>query len=113
MFRDLLTGSSKERLFTWGGARAKKDCERTLGGVGASSGWRGRWAMRDLSLLKTLGRDLDFRPAGAVLRGPYGFPHECGVAPQQMRDYLIAGLLKIRSKKGGLVRLAPNWAQME
>jgi hypothetical protein len=68
--------------------------------------------MRDLSLLKTLGRDLDFRPMGAFLREPYQFPGELGITPQ-MRDYLIAGLLKVRSKKKGLVRLTPNRAQME
>ena len=69
--------------------------------------------MRDLCLLKTLGRDLDFRPSGAVLRGHYVFPVGSGMAPPQMRDYLIAGLLKVRSKKKGLVRLTPNRAQME
>ncbi len=69
--------------------------------------------MRDLSLLKTLGRDLDFRPAGAILKGPYEFPSDLGLAPPQMRDCLIAGLLKVRAKGRGLVRLAPNRAQME
>ena len=69
--------------------------------------------MRDFSLLKTLGRDLDFRPAGAILKGPYEFPSDLGIAPPQMRDCLIAGLLKVRAKGRGLVRLAPNRAQME
>ncbi|MGC2198122.1 MAG: terminase [Terriglobales bacterium] len=68
--------------------------------------------MHDLSLLKTLGLDLDYRPARALLRGRRDFPIDDAITPQ-MRDYLIAGLLKVRSKEKGLVRLVPNRAQLE
>jgi len=68
--------------------------------------------MPDLSLLKALGMDLDFRPARALLKGRREFPIGEEFTPQ-MRDYLIAGLLRVRSKEKGLVRLVPNRAQLE
>ncbi len=68
--------------------------------------------MPDLSLLKALGMDLDFRPARALLKGRREFPIGEEFTPQ-MRDYLIAGLLRVRSKETGLVRLVPNRAQLE
>jgi len=68
--------------------------------------------MHDLSLLRTFGLDLDCRPVRAWLRGKRPFPMGEELTPQ-VRDYLIAGLLKVRSKRKGLVRLIPNRAQME
>jgi len=68
--------------------------------------------MHDLSLLRTFGLDLDCRPVRAWLRGKRRFPMGEELTPQ-VRDYLIAGLLKVRSKRKGLVRLIPNRAQME
>jgi hypothetical protein len=52
--------------------------------------------MHDLSLLRTLGLDLDYRPARALLRGRREFPIDHEITPQ-VRDYLIAGLLRVRS----------------
>jgi hypothetical protein len=67
--------------------------------------------MRDLSLLKTFGLDLDFRSTYAQMRAGK-FP-ESGEMPAQTRDLLIAGMLKVRAKGRGLVRLMPNRAQLE
>lgn len=69
--------------------------------------------MHDLSLLKALGMDLDHRPVRAYLRGKRPFPKEGDDLTPQLRDYLIAALLKVRTKGKGLVRLIPNRAQMD
>ena len=68
--------------------------------------------MRDLTLLRMLGLNLDYRPSQLHFRAGRDFPEGLELPPQ-MRDYLIAGFLKIRSKKRGLVRLVPNRAQLE
>lgn len=69
--------------------------------------------MRDLTLLRTFGVNLDFRLAGShFFRGGGDFPEDLKIPPQ-MRDLLIGGLLKARSKTRGLVRLVPNRAQRE
>jgi hypothetical protein len=69
--------------------------------------------MRDLTLLRTFGVNLDFRPAGShFFKGGSDFPEDLKIPPQ-MRDVLIGCLLKVRSKDRGLMRLVPNRAQLE
>src|SRR6185369_17976388 len=58
--------------------------------------------MADLELLRRLGTELTHRPQGAI-----------APASPAIEDLLIEGLLKVRSKNKGLVRLRPNRAQVE
>ena len=69
--------------------------------------------MSDLSLLRDLGAFLDLRPFK-------GNPALTAVATGQnvssdvsVRDLLIEGLLRVRSKTRGLIWLKPNRAQLE
>ena len=71
--------------------------------------------MSDLELLRRLGTELTHRPQGAIApassagsAGESGYP-----AGPTVEDLLIEGLLKVRSKNKGLVRLRPNRAQVE
>jgi Terminase RNaseH-like domain len=61
--------------------------------------------MNDLSLLRDLGASLDLRP----------FQRSMGATGSDVavRDLLIEGLLKVRNKTRGLIRLKPNRAQLE
>ena len=62
---------------------------------------------QDIALLQRLGMSLDAKISGLRPRA-FGFS-EC----QTIRDLLIAGVLRVRNKKRGLVRLLPNRAQRE
>ena len=69
--------------------------------------------MDDLSLLRELGKYLDLRPLNERTRGEAfaaGGNARWGVA---VRDLLVEGLLRVRSKSRGLIRLRPNRAQIE
>jgi hypothetical protein len=65
--------------------------------------------MSDLSLLRDLGTCLDLR----LFRGRRGLPADDATSNMAVRDLLIQGLLKVRSKTKGLVALRPNRAQLE
>lgn len=68
--------------------------------------------MRDLPLLEKLGQHLDLRKRGPRLKELKDRSDALG-ASAQMRDCLIASLLRVRSKKKGLDWLVPNRAQRE
>jgi hypothetical protein len=69
--------------------------------------------MGDIGLLKDLGACLDVRPFSGL--GAKALPTINGdvISDAQVRDLLIEGLLKVRSKTRGLVHLKPNRAQRE
>jgi hypothetical protein len=66
-----------------------------------------------IELLTFLGQHLDFRPHGLH---PWKVELElkmAGMASASVREVLIASWLKVRNKRGRLVRLRPNRAQQE
>src|SRR5579863_7549159 len=65
--------------------------------------------MSDLSLLRDLGTSLDLRP----FEGRSGMPTALRGSDVSVRDLLIEGLLKVRTKTRGLIPLRPNRAQLE
>jgi hypothetical protein len=65
--------------------------------------------MSDLSLLRDLGTSLDLRP----FEGSPGMTTALRGSDVSVRDLLIEGLLKVRSKTRGLIPLRPNRAQLE
>jgi hypothetical protein len=67
--------------------------------------------MGDLSLLRDLGTSLDLRPFKGLRTSTMA--SEDGASDVSVRDLLIEGLLKVRSKTRGLISLRPNRAQME
>ena len=69
--------------------------------------------MDDLSLLRELGKCLDWRPFNERNRkGTSGSGGNAG-CDVGVRDLLIETLLRVRSKGRGLIRLRPNRAQIE
>ncbi|HEY3823047.1 MAG TPA: hypothetical protein VGL82_00735, partial [Bryobacteraceae bacterium] len=62
---------------------------------------------QDIALLQRLGMSLDAK-ISPVRSTAAGFSER-----QTIRDLLIASVLRVRNKKRGLVRLAPNRAQRE
>ena len=65
--------------------------------------------MSDLSLLRDLGTSLDLRP----FQRRRGVVTGDAIADIAVRDLLIEGLLRVRSKTRGLIWLKPNRAQVE
>ena len=67
--------------------------------------------MGDLALLRDLGACLEVRPFRGLAVAPTSAAD--AISDAQVRDLLIQGLLKVRSKTRGLVSLKLNRAQME
>jgi|HubBroStandDraft_2_1064218.scaffolds.fasta_scaffold01192_10 hypothetical protein len=69
--------------------------------------------MSDLSLLRGLGISLDLRPFKGDGTERIAAIGEVTTSNVSVRDLLIEGLLKVRSKTRGLITLKPNRAQIE
>lgn len=69
--------------------------------------------MSDLSLLKDLGTSLDLRPFLTEQTATAAATAADASSNVSVRDLLIEGLLKVRSKTRGLIALRPNRAQLE
>jgi len=67
----------------------------------------------DLFLLSQLGKCLDLRPFSEGNRGGTSGPGMKAGCDVGVRDLLIEGLLRVRSKSRGLIQLRPNRAQVE